>query len=185
MKRFTALTLLLLFLFCLSSCKEADAPHGTGSQPGTTGTTAAAPQTSVPTTTGKPATLLPQSHLEFSNPGKQRIDYNGNVSAVRYVTKASQLPRIDAFSAYNDTWFQDHALVLVTETVTSGSIDITFDSITVTNAIAAVTLARKVPENFTTDMATWYVWAEVEAGLDLRWTVVNPAIKPSPDHESK
>ena len=118
--------------------------------------------------------------LELGESGKARITYTENRSSVSYITSASMLPDQDELKKYDDAYFKDHALVLVTETVTSGSIKVGIESVTVDGDQAVVTLSREMSGDFgTTDMATWLIWVEVETGLDCQWTVANPALKPA------
>lgn len=119
--------------------------------------------------------------VEVDSVGKLRITYTGNRSGAVYVTDASQLPEYSELAGYDDAYFEDHALVLVTETVTSGSVDVGIAAVHVDGQMAAVTLYHEEPEPGrvnTTDMATWLLWAEVEPGLEgCTWTVANPALR--------
>lgn len=97
-----------------------------------------------------------------------RIGYNGNVRSVRYITAVDQLPDHEAFAAYDEAYFADKALVLVTETVGSGSVEVDIESV----VDGLVTLSYELPGDVgTADMATWLIWAEVEAGLDWEWSL--------------
>ena len=130
------------------------------------------PETTLPASTETVTEILPR------NPGKLRIPYTGNHSSVRYITEASQLPNNEVFVKYDDAFFQKHALLLVTDTVGSGSTQISIDVISVDGNVASVTLLRTMPGDAgTSDMATWLLWAEVPAGLELPWKVANPAVK--------
>lgn len=116
--------------------------------------------------------------LAFENPGKLRIPYEGNRSYVTYITGPAELPAYEELQQYDEAFFADHALVLVVETVSSGSVRVDIDSITVEGPAASVTLTRELKGDVgTADMATWMLWAEVEAGLDYQWTVENPSIQ--------
>lgn len=57
-----------------------------------------------------------------------RLTYSGNVSSALYVTSAAQLPDYPELSAYDDAFFKDHALVLVQESVSSGSVEVGIES---------------------------------------------------------
>lgn len=150
----------LLFPGCKSTqASQTDAPLPTG-------------QTQ-PTTT---APTVPSGDISLHNPGKLRIPYTTKRSGVRYITDASQLPDNAVFDKYDDAFFQNKALLLVTETVSSGSMQITIDSVSVNGSSAAVHLSRSMPGDVgTADMATWLLWVEVDAGLDLDWHVANPS----------
>lgn len=116
------------------------------------------------------------TELKFENAGKRRVPYTGIVSSVVYVTSPVQLPKTDAFAKYDAAFFQDRALILVMDTVGSGSVQVRIGRITVSGGIAYVTLARELPGQVgTADMATWQLWAEVEKDLRLQWKVANPA----------
>ena len=116
----------------------------------------------------------------FANVQTKRIPYTGNRSSVVYVTDPAQLPKDEAFAAYDGEFFAAHALVLVTDTVGSGSIRVGIEDIVIRGNVASVYVSRELPGDAgTCDMATWYIWAEVEAGLDCRWTVANPVYRGS------
>lgn len=131
--------------------------------------------------TGSDAADAAGEEVEVDNVGKMRLTYTGNRSGVVYVTAASQLPNYSELAGYDDAYFEDHALVLVTETVSSGSVDVGIAAVHVDGQTATVTLYHEAPEpgrSNTTDMATWLLWAEVEPGLEgCAWTVANPALK--------
>lgn len=113
--------------------------------------------------------------LALGNTGCVRVAYNGNVSSVRYITAADQLPDNEALKAYDDAYFAEKALIVVYETTGSGSVEVGIASV----KDGAVTLSHDMPGDAgTADMATWLLWAEVDAGLDYTWTVANPAVKP-------
>lgn len=110
--------------------------------------------------------------------GKVRIPYTGNRSSIVYVTSASSLPDYEGLESYDDTYFQEHALVLIVETVNSGSIDVGIFSVDMDDSTATVTLYHSNPSGMgTADMATWLIWMEVDSGLDYQWSVANPALK--------
>lgn len=113
--------------------------------------------------------------------GSFRLTYDGNRSSVVYVTKAKQLENYiqqgaEELARYDDAYFAEKALVLVVETVKSGSVKVQIASITMTETEALVTLSRRSPQYGTNDMATWLLWCEEEQGLSqLAWSVTNPA----------
>lgn len=105
--------------------------------------------------------------------GCVRVQYSQNVSSVRYITSVEALPDNEALAAYDAAYFEKNALVVVMETVSSGSVNVGIASIE--NGV--VTLSHELPGDVgTADMATWLLWAEVEAGLDYTWSVANPAL---------
>lgn len=115
--------------------------------------------------------------------GKLRLTYTGRRSSAQYVTSSDQLPAYSELEQYDTDWFAEHALVLVTETVSSGSTDVEIASITVNKEkkTVVVTLSHSVTApgvNDTQDMATWLLWAEVDTGLDeFQWSIDNPALR--------
>lgn len=130
---------------------------------------------------GENTTSEERDPLEITGANKLRVAYTGNRSSVTYITSASGLPDYSELAQYDDAFFAEHALVLVTETVGSGSIDVGIQSVNISGSNAEVTLYHEgaQPGTYNTnDMATWLLWTEVEPGLDCRWTVVNPALTP-------
>lgn len=119
--------------------------------------------------------------ISVSAQGKKRITYMGRRNSVIYVTSVDALPDYEELKQYDEAYFKEHALLLVTETVNSGSIDVSIQSVRVGRSVGTVTLSRVAPDPkdaaSTTDMATWLLWAEVDQGLDCQWTVANPAMK--------
>ena len=110
--------------------------------------------------------------------GKTRITYTQNISNVRYITSASMVPDYEGLEGYDETYFETRALVVVTETVSSGSVQVGIEAITVDGTNAFVTLSHEMSGDAgTADMATWILWAEVDLGLDCQWTVVNAALE--------
>ena len=75
-----------------------------------------------------------------------RLTYNGNVSSALYVTSAAQLPDYPELSAYGDAFFKDHALVLVQESVSSGSVEVGIESVSLkADHTAVVALTHQGP----------------------------------------
>lgn len=205
MKRMICLMMVLLYLICLglSGCRSADL--GKLSAGNTTASTAA-PSASTSEVTGgpeqttevmgeatvevtqledPPATLPLKdpseppagTALAFSNVGSLRVTYAGNTSWVKYVTDLSQLPEAEGLDQFDEAYFEDHALVLVMETVGSGSVKVGIDRIMVDESTAVVTLSHEMKGDVgTADMATWLLWAEVETDLDYQWSIANPAV---------
>lgn len=169
---------LVLFLLVLCSCSNSDLlPSSSGSG----GYSQVDPSDETNGTRFDPNTnsALP---FQYPNSGGVKIQYDGNVSTVRYITSPSQLPEHAAFAKYDAAYFQEKALILVYESVSSGSVQVGIQSIEVESSTATVTLLHQAPSgDGTTVMATWMLWAEVDAGLEYIWTVANPALKS--DHE--
>lgn len=173
MKRIASL-LLCVMCMLFFGCKSATQPSPS--------------ETTLPTGTNLPSSqTTPSSTVEtepistmnpvVENSGKLRIPYTGNRSSVQYICSRSQLPADPIFDQYNDAFFREHALLLVTETVHSGSIQVSIGSVTIEGKQGRVVLERTMPgEAGTADMATWLLWTTVDAGLDVEWIIENPTM---------
>lgn len=174
MKQIALIALLLSFALCLllvGCANQSEVPDGS------TEVSAMADQTESSSVPPEDNTVTPDGFLQLGDSGKARLPYDGNRSGVIYVTSASQLPDLKEMAGYDDAYFEDHGLVLVTETVKSGSVQVGINSITVKDGVASVELSRQSQGDFsTTDMATWLVWAEVDGNLNCCWEVANPAV---------
>ena len=187
MKRMMCAMLVLALLLC--GCQSADLP-GSESQDQTEKVTEAVTE-SVTEVTGPemniiepPEVTLPHFSLEtesgeplkLGGTGCARIQYTNNVSSVFYITDVARLPDYEALQGYDAAYFEDKALLVVLESVGSGSAKVGIESV---NG-GVVTLSHEMPGDAgTADMATWVLWAEVEQGLDYNWTVANPALEPA------
>lgn len=120
---------------------------------------------------------LPVQTIKMDAVGGTRVNHTANVSSVRYITSADQLPDEAMLTQYDDVYFRSKALVLVLETVGSGSVRVGIESITIDANVALVTLTHELQgEADLPTVCTWMVWAEVEKDLDYRWQVTNPAM---------
>ena len=172
-KLLTALLPLLAFCMALTACMPADQPQTTESS--TTASTTENALVTYPTI--RMDVTEGSSDLTIGSQGQLRISYTGNRNSAQYVTSAGQLPDYPELAGYDDAYFQDHALLLVTETVSSGSVQLAISSVAIDGTSAAVTVSHDLPGTAgTADMATWLLWAEVETGLDYQWSVANPAL---------
>lgn len=154
----------------VSSSGQNDQPGGTSSEHSEPDPEAAAPDEDTPGTADGEAV--------YDNEGKLRITYTVNRNSAVYITSADQLPNYKELAQYDDAFFEEHALLLVTETVNSGSVNVGILDISINGSTASVTLSHDVPGGDTTDdMATWLLWTVVEPGLDCQWTVANPALE--------
>lgn len=166
------LAAILLLTGCQTPVNETAAPDET----------TAPVQTQAPTTVPaetEPDVAAREGELAFANPGKTRIAYTGNRSYVKYVTSVEELPREEALALYDAEFFEDHALLIVVETVSSGSVQLEMESIEVSGDTASVSVKRSMSGDVgTTDMATWMLWAEVDKGLDYTWTLKNASQLP-------
>lgn len=160
MRKYWILTVVLALALALTACGTADSGETTR------------PSVTIPTemdTNTAPA---------VGETGRARLAYTGNISSVRYVTSPEHLPNVEGLEGYDEAFFQSKALLLITESVPSGSMVVDIESITVDDGIAVITLSHQMPGDAgTTDMATWLIWAEVDAGMDCTWTIANPMLK--------
>lgn len=166
---------LLLAVLLLTGCQNPAAE-----------TTGASTQAQIPEST--PAETGPdegiakpqKGELAFANPGKVRVAYTGNVVDIKYITSVDQLPNEEALAGYDAEFFENHALLIVVETQSSGSVQLEIESIKVSGDTAIVDIKRTMTgEAGTTDMATWMLWAEVEKGLDYTWCIKDRALSPA------
>lgn len=171
MKMKIAMSLLLVVCLFLTGCRSSGAlPSEIATAPS---------EGKSETTDGVPLPTEEEEDMKgnqmFANVQTKRIPYTGNKSSVVYVTEPAQLPKDDAFAGYDADFFRTRALVLVTDTVGSGSVQVGIEEIVIRGNVANVYVSREMPGDIgTADMATWYIWAEVEAGLTCRWAVANP-----------
>ena len=161
------LALMLVFSGCASS-----APVEEPTEPQET---LEATQTDPPEVTLHIEEKETEAVMETSATGAQRIEYKQNASSVRYITRAADLPAYEALDGYrNDEYFRTKALLVVVDTVTSGSVKVAIDSV----GNGTVTLSKEMPGDAgTADMATWLLWAEVDQGLTENWIVTNPGVQ--------
>lgn len=176
------IAILLAALLLLTGCQGA--VNETTSVPETTETS---PEMTVPETMTLPTIPTSDSisgtpegeKISFANTGKTRIAYTGPRSFVMYVTSVEKLPDQEALKDYDEAFFAEHALLVVVETVTSGSVQLELGSIYREGDIAMVKLNRTMPgEVGTSDMATWLLWAEVSRDLDCSWFLDSGAKEP-------
>ncbi len=173
MKRIICFLLVYLLICCCSTgCKRGNAEP-------TTPTTAPRVQRPALGPTEDPrATILPTTpYLQIGQGGKQRINYTIPLSNARYITSVDQLPDHPCFAKYDEDFFKANALLIVTETVNSGSVDVAIESVEVEGAVASIRLSHTGNGGIGTgDMAVWLLWAIVDKGLDYEWVVLNPAV---------
>lgn len=177
-KRIAPAALLLILCLALSACRSSTASIPSAPE---------ADSTSAPATEFPLRPTVPKQELQLDpapgqppeNTGATRVQYTGNRASIQYITAASQLPDQEALAKYDDAYFQEHALILILETVNSGSATVGIAAIDIDGSNATVTLSHEADfEVGTTVMTTWLLWAEVDAGLDCSWTVANHALKP-------
>lgn len=161
------LAALLLLAGCQASVSEN--PDETTVPPADTQASTTVPAETAPELV---ITLPGGEGLAFANPGKVRIDYTGNRSYVKYITSQEELPEEEALAGYDAAFFERSALLIVVETVGSGSVKLELESIQVSGNTASVSVKRSMSGDVgTADMATWLLWAEVDKGLDYEWTL--------------
>lgn len=164
---------MLMCVFAMTGCAEEHAD-------GTADTKPTRPSISEPDVTEgtrkPPAALTPE--IAILKTGKVNIPYTINVSNVRYVTSVDMLPTHDEFAQFDATFFEKYAVVVVTETVNSGSLEVAIESITVEKGVAQVKLSHRPGGALGSGVKTaWLLWAQVEQGLEYTWEVANPALE--------
>ena len=123
---------------------------------------------------------LEGEELPFANAGKVRLTYEGNRSYVLYVTSVDQLPKEGSWTGYDEAYFETKALLIVVETLNSGTVQVELEAIRVEGDTASVHIKRTLAgEVGTTDMATWMFWAEVPKDLTYKWTLANASQLPA------
>lgn len=187
MKRAYAMALCLLLLLsllagCRTSAGENDTPETEATKPveQNTVTVTEIPPEDVEVTVPKEGLTIGagESDLAIGNVGRIRVDYTGNISSVRYITSADQLPEYPELQGYDEAYFRENALLLVLETVTNGGVEVGIQGIRVDEDRALVQLSHEAQGDLgTAVMTTWLVWAEVAPELNYTWTVSNPAVE--------
>lgn len=183
MKRIGMFTLVLVYLLGLMLAGCIHEGSGQSSDPAvqTTGKAPDVTQVTGPDVTVPKATLGGEpegTEISFQNVGKVRVAYTINRSSAQYVTSAAGVPQCEELAKYDEAYFEDHALLIVYETVGSGSVEVGISAIHAAGVAASVTLSHEMKGQVgTTDMATWLIWAEVDKDLDYRWEVANPVYK--------
>ena len=163
--------MLLACMLVFSGC----APSASVAEPTEPQATLKATETDPPEVTLHIAEKETEATMETSATGAQRIEYRQNASSVRYITRVADLPAYEALDGYrSEEYFETKALLVVVDTVTSGSVKVSIDSV----GNGTVTLAKEMSGDVgTADMATWLLWAEVDQGLTENWTVTNPGVQ--------
>ena len=178
---------ILALMLILAGCRVT----GGETTPTTAASQATVPETTQPRETAVPT--LPESGfvtgpavggqegdtLPFENAGKVRLRYEGNRGYVRYVTDMEQLPPEGSWTGYDEAYFENKALLIVVETLNSGSVQVELESIRLEGDTACIVIERTMSGDVgTADMATWMLWAEVDKGLEYKWTLHNASQLP-------
>lgn len=169
---------LLALMFLLSGCAGSGQPDQTTAPAQIMELPEVEFDTPVQENPGQPLNPIGGSlegdQLAFANPAVSRVAYTGIRSYVKYITSPQELPNEGQWQGFDDAFFEKHALLVVVETVNSGSVRLELESITVADGVASVSIKRSLSgEVGTSDMATWMLWAQVEKGLDYTWTLAN------------
>lgn len=164
---------MLICMFAMAGCADVQTDSTTDTKP--TRPSISEPDVTEGTRT-PPAALAPE--VVILKTGKVNIPYTINVSNVRYATSVDMLPTQDEFAQFDATFFEKYALVIVTETVNSGSLEVGIESITVENGVGRVKLSHRPGGALGSGVKTaWLLWAQVEQGLEYTWEVINPALE--------
>ena len=131
---------------------------------GTAATTLPRDGATVPPTSGFATQPTADASIEG---GKLRLEYTGSRSSLTYVNYAE-------LAEYDAAFFEKHALLLVVDTESSGSIQVGFASID--PSTGTVTLSREMNGDVgTMDMATWLLWAVIDRDDSVTWSLENPS----------
>lgn len=118
--------------------------------------------------------------VNFKVLGSVVLNYTVNISQAKYITSAAALPGNDELSKYDDAWFEDHALLLIHESVGSGNVKVDVEKIKLDGTTANITLTHTPDGTLGSGIkVTWLLWLEVEKGLQYTWQVENPALESS------
>lgn len=169
----------IAILLCLSltGCVKAPVAPSTG-EPAQSQATQPRPTQVTGEHLLQPTRPEPQgSSLELGETGTARMNTSVIVSSVRYITSVDQLPDNEALAQYDAAYFETGALILVMETVNSGSVRVDIEAVTVADGVASVRLLHAPQGDLGVPaMTTWLIWAEVAPGLELQWVLENPAM---------
>lgn len=169
MKAMRILALILALCLCLAGCQK-QAQESTASTDATdpTGTAGTRPQ------------VDPEDGIAFQLGGRTTVTYSVNISHIKYITSAADLPNYEALADYDEAWFEEHALVVILQSVANGNMSATIDCISLEDDLASVTLRYAADASYGSAQAiTWLIWTEVETGLDYTWQIANPAVESS------
>ena len=120
------LALMLVFSGCAQQTVEP-APSEEATQPGTEASgNLEATEVDPPEVTLHEGGGLGAQEIQVAGAtGAERIEYKQNASSVRYITRVEDLPDYEALDGYrNAEYFQTNALLVVVDTVTSGSVQV-------------------------------------------------------------
>ena len=177
--------ILTVLMLLLTGCQAAPQPVETTRAPVET-TIPAVQETTVPTlpeATFSPGLVIggiEGDQLPFESAGKVRLPYEGNRAYVRYVTRVEDLPPECSWEGYDEAYFETKALLIVVETVNSGSVQLELEAITLDGDTASVHIKRTMEGDVgTTDMATWMLWAELSREYDCNWALANATQLPA------
>lgn len=180
MKRMMALIMATVMLVCMAGCAGGGAATGSSATDSAGTNPSTHPMETPPPTDHRDpsASQGDPNTLTLGRTGQIRVTYTINVSSVRYITSPEQLPAYDDLKMFDEAYFQEKALIIVFETVNSGTTQVDIETVTLNGGTASVRLTHKNVGGVSTgDMATWLVWAEVDKDLDYNWVVENPAVK--------
>lgn len=161
-RRFRVFALLMALCLLLAGC-------GVNSQPTEESTPTSVQDTHGPLDLG--------IDVKFELLGAYSMSHTVNVSNVRYLTSASELPDYEELEQYDDAWFREHALLLIYESVAGSKTKVGVESIQLEDSVANITLSHNYDGEGTASKRTWVLFLEVERGLEYEWKVVNPALE--------
>jgi len=141
-------------------------PTAASTRPGTTASTR---PSAAPTTTGGgqiPFSIGVQVNTHGSTGKPDRVEIIRSKAALQTFYNKSSDPNKEALlqpklARYDDAFFAERALVLITRTEPSGSIRHEVRSVSLQGDLLVVILTRSLPEMQTMDMAHWVIALEV------------------------
>lgn len=133
-----------------------------------------------PTSTLSQTQEVPMKLIPTHNQNKTKLTYDRNRSEGRILSTLSDLEpylTLADFSSYTETYFKEKSLLLITQSVKSGSISVSVDTVTQDKGQLNVTLSYNSPQTLTWDMTTWLLWVEIDKTSDKRPVVIiNPSL---------
>lgn len=171
-----ACMLCVLLAACTASVSEGDSALADETAQAQDAALVTAPDVTLPKISLEDGT--PGNTIELGENGRIKLTYSGNRSSVKYISSVDALPDYEELERFDAEFFQNHALLLVVETVSSGTIEVGIASVTVEDGVGSVKLSHEAKGDMdTADMTTWLIWVVVEQGIECRWTVENPALE--------
>lgn len=114
-------------------------------------------------------------YIAMDNENQMRKTELASMNSIECVTSMDQLKKYawianGLLDSYEESFFEDKALVFATITVTSGSTKLSFGDAKVVNNVVLLGIKTERPTLGTNDMATFLLWAEMDQKYaDCTW----------------